>query len=138
MAEFILRQMVSERGISADFEIASAATSSEEIWNGKGNPVYPPAKRELAAHGIDCSGKTARRVTREDYDHYDYLLCAETMNIRNLKRIIPADPQGKIRRMLDFAPRPRDIDDPWYSGDFSIVYGDVTEACETLLEHLGY
>ena len=138
MAEFIMMQMLADRGLTNQFEVSSAATSTEEIWRGKGNPVYPPARRELARHGIDCAGKTARQVTKADYDYYDYLLCAEEMNIRNLRYIIPSDPQHKIHRMLAYAKHPRDIDDPWYSGNFDTVYTDIVEACESLLAHLGY
>ena len=115
MSEFILRDMVAKRGIADQFEIASAATSREEI----GNPVYPPAVRKLREHGIDPSGKRARQMTKQDYEYYDYLLAAE---------------EHKIHRLLDYSKHPRDIDDPWYSGDFETAYRDIVEGCEAFLE----
>lgn len=133
MSEFILRDMVSKRGLSARFSIASAATSREEI----GNPVYPPARRKLREHGIDPVGKTARQMTRADYQEYDYLLAAERYNITNMLRITGGDPEHKIFRLLDFSDRPRDIDDPWYTGDFDAAWDDIVEGCEAFLAWLG-
>lgn len=136
MAEFILKDMVKKRGIADQFYIASAATSSEEIWNGQGNPVYPPARQELARHGIDCSGKRAVQLQKSDYDKYDYLLGMENYNIRNMLRILKRDPEGKVRRLLDYSDNPRDISDPWYTGEFGATYRDVTEGCEAFLRAL--
>lgn len=132
MAEFIFRDMVAKRGLSDQFSIASAATSREEI----GNPVYPPAKRKLREHGIDPAGKRARQMTRQDYEEYDYLLAAEQYNIRNMERIIGHDTAGKVYRLLDFSDRPRDIDDPWYTGNFDIAWKDIVEGCEAFLAYL--
>lgn len=132
MAEFIFKDMVSRRGLSDRFHIESAATSTEEI----GNPVYMPARRELAKHGISCNGHSARQVRSRDYQIFDYLLCAEKYNIRNMRWIIAKDPQNKIKRLLDFSDRPRDIDDPWYSGDFTTAYADIVEGCEAFLRYL--
>ena len=132
MAEFIFRDMARKRGLEGRFEIASAATSAEEL----GNPVYPPARQELARHGISCRGKTARQMTRADYDDFDYLIAMERYNIRNMLRIVGGDPEGKICRLLDFTDRPRDIDDPWYSGDFSRAWADIVEGCEALMAKL--
>ena len=132
MAEFIFRDMVNKRGLSHCFSIASAATSREEL----GNPVYPPARRILKAHGIDCMGKTARQITKADYQEYDYLLAAETYNIRNMMRIIGSDPEKKVYRLLDFSNSPRDIADPWYTGDFQITWDDIVEGCEGFLKYL--
>ncbi|MCH5271906.1 MAG: low molecular weight phosphotyrosine protein phosphatase [Lachnospiraceae bacterium] len=132
MGEFILKDMVQKRGIADQFQIASAATSNEEL----GNPVYPPARRKLMEHGIDPSGKTARRMTREDYEAYDYLLAAEQYNIRNMLHITGGDPDQKISRLLDFSQRPRDIDDPWYTGDFTTAWNDIVEGCEAFLAYL--
>ena len=136
MAEFIFKDMVSKAGLAAHFTIASAATSTEEIWNGVGNPVYPPARAKLAAHGISCSGKRARQMTRHDYTEYDYLIGMDTWNIRNMTRIAGGDPQHKIFRLLDLTTHPRDIADPWYTGDFDETYDDLIEGCNALLEKL--
>ena len=143
MAEFVLRDMVEKRGLTDSFEIASTATSTEECWGGRGNPVYPPAQAELRKHGIggtaytDFSGKRARQVTREDYDYYDYLLCADSNNVRNTIRITGADTQNKIKLLMDFTSRPgSSISDPWYTGDFRKTYEDVKEGCEGLLAHI--
>ena len=132
MAELIFRDMFAKRGLAAEFSIASAATSREEI----GNPVYPPAKRKLKEHGIDPAGKTARQMTAQDYKDYDYLLAAERYNIRNMERITGGDPQHKIFRLLDFSDRPRDIADPWYTGDFDEAWDDIVEGCQAFLKWL--
>lgn len=132
MAEFIFRDMVARRGLSDQFSIASAATSREEI----DNPVYPPAKRKLREHGIDPAGKTARQMTKRDYAEYDYILAAERYNITNILRITGGDAGKKIYRVLDFSDRPRDIDDPWYTGDFDTAFEDITEGCGAFLEYL--
>ncbi len=133
MAEMILRDMVRRRGLEAEFVIASAATSTEEI----GNPVYPPARRMLASHGIDCGGKRAVQLCRADYDRYDWLLGMETANIRRMRAICGGDPEGKIARLLDGTPNPRDIADPWYTGDFQSTWDDLVEGCTALLDRLG-
>ena len=133
MAEMILRDMVRRRGLEAEFVIASAATSTEEI----GNPVYPPARRMLASHGIDCGGKRAVQLCRADYDRYDWLLGMETANIRRMRAICGGDPEGKIARLLDGTPNPRDIADPWYTGDFQSTWDDLVEGCTALLDSLG-
>ena len=101
MAEFIMKDMLTKRGISDKFYIASAATSTEEIWNGVGNPVYPPAKKELAKHGISCEGKRAVQITRSDYGKYDYILGMEERNIRNILRIVGKDPEHKVKLLLE-------------------------------------
>lgn len=124
MAEFIMKKLVSDAGRSAEFEIASAATSTEEIGNG----VYPPARRKLAEHGISCEGKTARQVTRQDYDHYDAIIGMDSRNLRNMERIFGGDPEGKVRMLLD-----RDVADPWYTGDFEATWRDCVRGCRELL-----
>nr|WP_304443080.1 low molecular weight protein-tyrosine-phosphatase [uncultured Acetatifactor sp.] len=136
MAEFIMKDLVEKAGLSAQFHIASAATSTEEIWNGIGNPVYPPAKAKLAEHGIGCGGKRAVQLTSSDYGKYDYLIGMDSANIRNMRRMLGSDPEGKIHKLLAFAGSDRDISDPWYTGDFDATYRDVTEGCEALLRHL--
>ena len=136
MAEFIMKSIISERGLSDRFYIASAATSTEEIWNGVGNPVYPPAKRELAKHGISCEGKRAVQITKADYGKYDYILGMEERNIRNTLRIVGKDPEHKVKLLLDYSDHPRDIADPWYTGNFESTYRDVVEGCEGFLLYL--
>ena len=136
MAEFIMKSIISERGLSDRFYIASAATSTEEIWNGVGNPVYPPAKRELAKHGISCEGKRAVQITKADYGKYDYILGMEGRNIRNILRIVGKDPEHKVKLLLDYSDHPRDIADPWYTGNFEATYRDVVEGCEGFLLYL--
>ena len=132
MAEFIMKKLVSDNGLSDEFYIASSATSTEEL----GNPVYPPAKSELAKHGIGCAGKTAVQLRRSDYDKYDYFIGMDTANIRNMNRIFGSDKNGKVYKLLAFAGRGDDVSDPWYSRDFSTAYTDIEEGCNGLLSHL--
>ena len=136
MAEFIMKDLVEKRGLSDRFEIASAATSTEEIGNG----VYPPAKAELARHGIGVPGnelglslKRARQMNRSDYDRYDYIIGMENLNLSYMNRILGGDPEGKVHLLMDFTSHPEDIDDPWYTGDFKGVYKQILEGCEALL-----
>ncbi|MCR2045675.1 low molecular weight phosphotyrosine protein phosphatase [Acetatifactor muris] len=136
MAEFIMKDLVEKAGLSAQFHIASAATSTEEIWNGIGNPVYPPARQKLAEHGIGCEGKRAVQLQHSDYAKYDYLIGMDSANIRNMHRMLGGDPEGKVAKLLSFAGSDRDISDPWYTGDFETTYRDVIEGCEALLEQL--
>ena len=136
MAEFIFKRMVAERGLEAEFEIRSSATSTEEIWNGIGNPVYPPAEAELSKHGISCNGKRAVQLQKSDYDKYDLFVGMDSANIRNMHRILGGDPDGKIRKLMDYTSRPGDVDDPWYSDRFDIAYRDIFEGCAGLLETL--
>lgn len=132
MAEFVLKQKVSELGRSDEFEIASAATSREEI----GNPVYPPARRMLQTHGISCAGKTARQMTRTDYAYYDYIIAMDRNNLRNLERLIGPDVDHKISLLMDYTNTPRDVADPWYTGDFQATWDDVQEGCDGLLQEI--
>lgn len=134
MAEFIMKKKVNEAGLSDSVYISSSATSTEEIWHGQGNPVYPPAKAELKKHGIACDGKYAVQLQASDYVKYDYFIGMDTMNIRNMKRILGNDKEEKINKMMTFAGRSDDVADPWYSGDFSRTYSDIDEACDGLLE----
>lgn len=136
MAEFVMKKIVSDAGLTDRFQISSAATSTEEIWNGVGNPVYPPTKAELARHGISCDGKRARQVTRADYAEYDYLIGMDSANIRNMLRIFGGDPDGKVAKLLSYAGSERDISDPWYTGDFGTTYNDVLEGCTAFLRYL--
>lgn len=130
MAEFVMKHLVEEAGLSDQFEIASAATSTEEI----GNPVYPPAKQKLAEHGIGCEGKTARQMTWDDYQYYDYIIAMDRNNLRNLRRLIGEDQDHKISLLMDYTRRPGDVADPWYTGNFEATWQDVIEGCNGLLK----
>ena len=133
MAEFVMKDLVRKAGVDTQFQIASAATSTEEI----GNPVYPPARRKLAEHGISCAGKTARQLTRADYSAYDLLIGMDQANLRNMRRICGGDLEGKIHLLLEYADRPgQEVADPWYTGDFEATWQDVLAGCQGLLASL--
>lgn len=136
MAEFIMKDMIKDMPHRDLFVIDSCATSTEEIYAGRGNPVYGPAKRELNAHGISCEGKRAVQLKKEDYDNYDLFAVMDSANLRNATRILGGDPQNKIKKLMSFTHRGGDVEDPWYSGDFSGVYRDITEGCRGILEVL--
>ena len=136
MAEFILKDMVQQKGIAEQFQIRSAATSTEEIWNGIGNPVYPPAREILRQHGISCEGKRAVQVTKKDYGKYDYIFGMDQRNIRNMLRIFGGDPEGKVRLLLEMTGRSGDIADPWYTGNFQLTYSDIEEGCKGFFRYL--
>lgn len=127
-----MKHLVEEQGLQDQFEIASAATSTEEI----GNPVYPPARRKLAEHGIGCQGKTARQMTKADYRYYDWIIVMDRNNIRNLRRLLGEDTDHKIRLLMDYTDRPGEVADPWYTGDFEATWRDVLEGCEGLLRNV--
>ena len=133
MAEFVMKDLVKKAGAEREFEIASAATSTEEI----GSPVYPPARKKLAEHGIGCAGKTARQLTRGDYADYDLLIGMDQANLRNIRRICGGDPEGKVHLLMEFAGRPQqEVADPWYTGDFDRACGDILTGCQALLEEI--
>ena len=132
MAEFVMKDLVNKKGMADQFEIASAATSTEEI----GNPVYPPAKRKLKEHGISCEGKTARQMTKADYAYYDYIIAMDRFNLRNMTRFAGNDPDNKVSLLMDFTSRPGDVADPWYTGDFDATWEDVYEGCVGILKKL--
>jgi protein-tyrosine phosphatase len=132
MAEFVMKQLVQEVGMEDFFEIASAATSSEEV----GNPIYAPAQHKLSEHGIDCTGKKARQLQNIDYDRYDLLIGMDSANVRNILRICGGDFSSKISRLLDHTDRPGDIADPWYTEDFEQTWRDVERGCKALLEKI--
>lgn len=134
MAEFILKDMAENEGV--ELAVASSATSTEEILNGIGNPVYPPAREELARHGLSCAGKRAVQLKAEDYGKYDLFVGMDSANIRNMHRILGGDPQGKIRKLMDYTPRGGDVADPWYSDRFDIAYRDIYDGCRALLDAL--
>jgi len=132
MAEFVMKDLVQKAGLAAQFHIESAATSTEEI----GNSVYPPARRKLAEHNISCAGKTARQLRRDDYARWDYLIGMDEANRRNITRMCGEDPDGKISLLLDHTPHPREVADPWYTGDFQRTWQDVLEGCTALLAEI--
>ena len=127
-----MKDMARRAGVLARLHIASAATSSEEV----GNPVYPPARRILAEHGISCAGKTARQLCRADAGMFDLLIGMDSANMRNMRRICSEAYADKMYRLLDFTDHPGDVADPWYTGDFSATWRDVEAGCRGLLEYL--
>jgi protein-tyrosine phosphatase len=128
MAEYVMKYLVEQAQLTDQYMIASAATSTEEI----GNPVYPPARRKLAEHGISCNGHAARQMTRADYQRYDLLIGMDSANLRNMTRIAGGDPEGKIRPLL----YDKDVADPWYTGNFEATWQDVLRGCQALLDEL--
>lgn len=132
MAEFIMKKETEERGIAAGFEVASAGTSDEE----EGNPVYPPARAELSRRGIDCSGKRARKISRADCAHFDYILCMEDWHVHSVLRLCGEKEKGKVHRLSDYTDRPHDIADPWYTRDFAAAYGDIRAGVAAFLDSL--
>ena len=125
MAEFILKDMVKKRGMADQFHIESCATSTEEIWGGRGNPVYPPAAEELARHGIKCDGKRAVQLSRSDLEKYDMFIGMDSANIRNMHRILGEGARDRIHKMMNFAGEGGDVADPWYMGGFDRTYEDI-------------
>jgi len=132
MAEFVMKDLVAKAGLAESIYVESAATSTEEI----GNPVYPPARRKLAEHGLQCKGKTARQMTRADYDRFDLIVCMDDYNVVNARRIVGPDSEGKISKLLDYTRRPGNVADPWYTGNFDATWRDVCEGCQGLLSQL--
>lgn len=132
MAEYVMKDLVQKAGLEDQFEIASAATSTEEI----GNPVYPPARNKLAQHGISCQGHAARQLKRADYGRWDLLIGMDQTNLRNMNRICGGDPEGKIHLLMDYTARPGEVADPWYTGDFETTWQDVLLGCSQLLQQL--
>jgi protein-tyrosine phosphatase len=136
MAEFIMKKLTEERGLAHKYEIASSATSTEEIWGGIGNPVYPPARAELKKHGISCDGKRAVQLKKSDYEKYDLLVCMDGRNLVNAGRILGSDPQNKLKKLMEYTARGGDVADPWYTDRFDVTYRDIYEGCEALLNML--
>ena len=130
--EYVMKDLTSKAGLSEQFEIASAATSAWEI----GNPVYPPARQKLAEHGIDCNGKTARQMTRLDYARYDHLIGMDESNLCDILRLVGGDPQHKVSLLMAHTDHPREVADPWFTGDFEATWQDILEGCTALLEEL--
>ena len=132
MAEMVFKDMVKKRHLESKFFINSSATSREEIGNG----VHYGTRRKLAQEGIPCEDHRAVQLTKKDYDHYDYILGMDSWNLRNIHRIVGSDPCGKVHLLLDFSTRPRDIADPWYTGNFDVTYNDIVEGCGCFLDYL--
>ncbi|WP_160691020.1 low molecular weight protein-tyrosine-phosphatase [Clostridium sp. C2-6-12] len=132
MAEFIFKDLVKKKGVEDKFFITSSATSTEEI----GNTVYPPARKKLKEHNISCEGKKSIQFESKDYEKYDYIIAMEQFNIKNILRIIKEDHKNKVFKLLDFTKNPRDIDDPWYTGNFDITYKEIYEGCSELLDYV--
>lgn len=136
MAEFILKNMVSQKGLQENFAICSSATSTEEIWNGVGNPVYPPARAVLESHGIDPTGKRAVQLNKSDYEKYDLFIGMDSANISNMRRIFGGDSKGKIHKLMEYTHSTADVSDPWYTRDFDRCYNDIYKGCKALLKSL--
>jgi protein-tyrosine phosphatase len=134
MAEIVFRDMVQRAGRDGEFEIASSATSTEEIWNGVGNPVYPPARAELKKHGLSAGNKRAVQLTKWDAEHYDALIVMDDNNVRNATRLV--GPTDKLVKLMEFVGSTRDVSDPWYTGDFGGVYQDIVEGLDGLMAAL--
>ena len=132
MAEFVMKDLVKKAGMEQQFHIESAATSTEEL----GNPVYPPAKRKLAEHGIGCTGKTARQLQCRDGGRFDLLIGMDRANLRNMRRICGSEFEDKMHLLLDFSDHPGEVADPWYTGDFEATWRDVLDGCSGLLARL--
>ena len=132
MAEFVMKKLVSDAGLTDRIYVESAATSTEEL----GNSVYPPARKKLASVGISCDGKTARQMRKDDYDKFDYLIGMDSANIRNMHRIAGGDPDGKIYKLMTFAGSDKDVADPWYTRNFDITNEDVLEGSTARVEQL--
>ena len=136
MTKYSFRKLGSNAGESDLVVIATAATCTEEIWNGRGNPVYPAAKQKLYEHGMNCDEKRARQITVKDYAYYDLLIGMDEMNIRNMQEMFHNDPDRKIHLLLEYTGIHREISDPWYSGDFNTAYREIEEGCVALFEYL--
>ena len=133
MAEFVMKHLVKEAGLEEQFQIASAATSREEL----GSPVYPPARKKLAEHGISCAGHMARQLQNRDYDEYDLLIGMDYANLRNMHRICGGDFDDKMHLLMEYAGHPdQEVADPWYTRDFDAAWSDILDGCRGLLKHL--
>ena len=131
MAQYVMQHLVDEAGLTHEFDIDSAAMTTEEI----GNTPHRGTRRKLAEVGIPCGNHRARLLTRADYARFDYIIGMDASNMRGIMRILGSDPDGKVSKLMDFTARPHDVADPWYTGDFDATYRDVREGCEALLAH---
>ena len=135
MAEYIMRHMVSKRGLEKEIQVFSCATSTDEIWNGVGNDLYPPARRKLQEKGIPAPKRQAVQLQKSDYNKYDLFVCMDANNVRNALRILGSDPNRKLYKLLSFANDSSDVADPWYTGDFERTYRDIEKGCLAMLSH---
>ncbi len=136
MAEYVLKDMIRRRGVEERFVVSSSATSTEEIWNGVGNPVYPPVKALLDSKGIDTSGKRAVQLKASDYDEYDLFIGMDSANIRNMTRMLGGDREQKVHKLMEYTGSSADVSDPWYTRDFDRCYKDIYKGCEALLNSI--
>ena len=137
MAEFVMKKLVKDAKLENEFYITSSATSTEEIWQGVGNPIYPPARREMEKHNIPFdSNKRAVQLKASDYEKYDYIIAMDSMNVRNINRIIGSDKMGKVHKLMDYTNKKGDGADPWYSGNFEVAFSDIYNGCTGLLNHI--
>ncbi len=132
MAEFVFKKLIADRGLSDDFLVKSCATSSEEL----GNPIYPPARRELLHRGIPFSERCAVRLCKDDYSKYNLFIAMDDNNVRNIMRIFGSDPDNKVKKLMYFTERSGDVADPWYTGDFALAYKDIYDGCVGLLKKI--
>ena len=130
MAEFVMKDLAEKAGLADQFRIESAGTYYA------GGPVYPPAQKKLAEHGIDCGGKFSRQLKKSDYDKFDLIIGMDNLNLVTMQHIFDGDPAGKLHLLLDYTGRPGNIEDPWYTGDFDAAWQDILAGCEGLLEKL--
>lgn len=135
-AEILLKSMIKEEGVEDRFFVSSAATSTEEIFNGIGNPIYPPMAKELRRHGLSPEGKRAVQLTAADLGKYDMFIGMDSANVRNMKRILGAGSESKISKLMEYTERGGDVADPWYSERFDVAFSDIEEGCRALLDHL--
>ena len=133
MSEYVMKYLTDQAGLASEFYIDSAATSREEIGNG----VHHGTRQKLKEVGIPCGNHRARQMMRRDYEEFDYIIGMDAWNLRNMNRITGGDPDGKIHLLLDYSKHPRDIADPWYTGNFDDTYRDVVEGCEAFMKYLG-
>ncbi|MBO4484740.1 MAG: low molecular weight phosphotyrosine protein phosphatase [Lachnospiraceae bacterium] len=143
MAEFTFKDMVEKKGLCDRFLIESAATSSEEVWRGVGNPINPPAAAVLKYNDIGLTpytnydAKRARQITKADYDRYDYIIGMDRWNVRNMTALFGGDPQKKVHMLLDYTGiYGREVADPWYTNDYEMAFSDIKEGCEALMKYL--
>ena len=136
MAEYVFRDLAQKSGRGEEFLVASTAVSTEEIWGGVGNPVYPPVQKLLNGLGISCEGKRAVQLTEQDGETYDYIFCMDSSNVRRAKQIVGGRYASKVVRLLDFVGLGGDVADPWYTRDFQTAYDDIKRGLDGLLKTL--